>query len=54
MKGMLRGGGGLGEALGWGTMVDLATLRQRIVDHARRDAHEQIGHAQDSISQQID
>jgi CRP-like cAMP-binding protein len=44
MKTMLRGGGCLGEALWWGTMVDLATLRQRIVDHGRRDAHEQIAH----------
>jgi CRP-like cAMP-binding protein len=44
MKGMLRGSGCLGEALWWCTMVDLATLRQRIVDHGRRDAHEQIAH----------
>jgi CRP-like cAMP-binding protein len=44
MKSILRGGGCLGEALWWGTMVDLATLRQRIVDHGRRDAQEQIAH----------
>lgn len=44
MKRMLRGGGCLGEALWWGTMVDLATLRQRIVDHGRRDAREKLAH----------
>jgi CRP-like cAMP-binding protein len=44
MKHMLRGGGCLGEALWWGTMADLATLRQRIVDHGRRDAHEKLAH----------
>jgi CRP-like cAMP-binding protein len=44
MKHMLRGGGCLGEALWWGTMVDLATLRQRIVDHGRRDAREELAH----------
>jgi CRP-like cAMP-binding protein len=44
MKHMLRGGGCLGEALWWGTMVDLATLRQRIVDHGRRDAREKLAH----------
>jgi CRP-like cAMP-binding protein len=44
MKGMLRKEGGLGEALWWGTLTDLGVLRERIVDHGRRDAHERIAH----------
>jgi CRP-like cAMP-binding protein len=44
MKDMLREISCLAEALWWGTMTDLAVLRERIVDHGRRDAHERIAH----------
>lgn len=44
MKEMLRGPGCLGEALWWGTMTDLGVLRERIVDHGRRDARERMAH----------
>lgn len=44
MKEMLRGPGCLGEALWWGTMTDLGVLRERIIDHGRRDARERMAH----------
>src|SRR5215218_3341312 len=44
MKGLLRTPGCVAEALWWGTMTDLAVLRERIVDHGRRDAHERLAH----------
>jgi len=44
MKDMLRETSRLGEALWWGTMTDLAVLRERIIDHGRRNARERIAH----------
>ena len=44
MKELLRNGGRLVEALWWGTLTDLAVLRERIVDHGRRDAYERLAH----------
>jgi CRP-like cAMP-binding protein len=44
MKDLLREISCLSEALWWGTMTDLAVLRQRIVDVGRRDARERIAH----------
>jgi CRP-like cAMP-binding protein len=44
MRTLLREPGGLGEALWWGTMTDLGVLRERIIDHGRRDARERIAH----------
>jgi CRP-like cAMP-binding protein len=44
MKELLRTPGCVAEALWWGTMTDLAVLRERIVDHGRRDAHERLAH----------
>jgi CRP-like cAMP-binding protein len=44
MKEMLRSAGSLAEALWWGTLTDLGVLRERIVDHGRRDAHERVAH----------
>jgi CRP-like cAMP-binding protein len=35
---------GLAKALWWGTLTDLGVLRERIVDHGRRDAYERIAH----------
>ena len=34
----------LTQALWWSTMTDSAVLRERIIDHGRRDAHERIAH----------
>jgi CRP-like cAMP-binding protein len=34
----------IAQALWWGTLTDLAVLRERVVDHGRRDAHERIAH----------
>ena len=34
----------LTSALWWSTMTDSAVLRERIIDHGRRDAHERIAH----------
>jgi DNA-binding transcriptional ArsR family regulator len=34
----------LTTALWWSTMTDSAVLRERIIDHGRRDAHERIAH----------
>lgn len=36
--------GRVAEALWWGTMTDLGVLRERIVDHGRRDARTRIAH----------
>lgn len=44
MKELLREVSCLGEALWWGTMTDLAVLRERIVDHGRRDSRERVAH----------
>ncbi len=44
MKDMLREVSCLGEALWWGTMTDLAVLRERIIDHGRRGARERLAH----------
>lgn len=44
MKALLRENGHMGEALWWSTMTDLGVLRERIVDHGRRDARERIAH----------
>lgn len=44
MKSLLRSPGRLAEALWWGTLTDLGVLRERIVDHGRRDAHERLAH----------
>ena len=44
MKDLLRSPGRLAEALWWGTLTDLGVLRERIVDHGRRDAHERLAH----------
>lgn len=35
---------GLTQALWWSTMTDSAVLRERIIDHGRRDAHERLAH----------
>jgi CRP-like cAMP-binding protein len=35
---------GLTEALWWSTMTDSAVLRERIIDHGRRDARERLAH----------
>lgn len=44
MKDLLREVSCVSEALWWGTMTDLAVLRERIVDIGRRDARERIAH----------
>ena len=44
MRHLLREGGSMAEALWWGTLTDLGVLRERIVDHGRRDARERIAH----------
>ena len=44
MKELLRRQGSMAEALWWGTLTDLGVLRERIVDHGRRDAFERIAH----------
>ena len=44
MRELLREVSPLSEALWWGTMTDLAVLRERIVDVGRRDARERIAH----------
>jgi CRP-like cAMP-binding protein len=44
MKAMLRETSSLGEALWWGTMTDLGVLRERIIDHGRRNAYVRIAH----------
>jgi CRP-like cAMP-binding protein len=44
MKELLSGQGCIAQALWWGTLTDLAVLRERVVDHGRRDAYERIAH----------
>jgi len=44
MKELLRREGSMAEALWWGTLTDLGVLRERIVDHGRRDVYERIAH----------
>jgi CRP-like cAMP-binding protein len=44
MRELLRETSSMAEALWWGTMTDLGVLRERIVDHGRRDAHERLAH----------
>jgi CRP-like cAMP-binding protein len=44
MRTLLREIGPMSEALWWGTMTDLAVLRERIVDIGRRDARERVAH----------
>ncbi len=44
MRETLREPGNLGEGLWWGTMTDLGVLRERIIDHGRRNAKERIAH----------
>jgi CRP-like cAMP-binding protein len=44
MKKLLREVSSISEALWWGTMTDLAVLRERIVDLGGRDASERIAH----------
>jgi CRP-like cAMP-binding protein len=44
MRQLLREPGRMAEALWWGTLTDLGVLRERIVDHGRRDARERIAH----------
>lgn len=44
MRLLLREVSAVSEALWWGTMTDLAVLRERIVDHGRRTATERIAH----------
>jgi CRP-like cAMP-binding protein len=44
MKQLLREVSSMSEALWWGTMTDLGVLRERIIDHGRRDATERIAH----------
>jgi CRP-like cAMP-binding protein len=44
MRELLSGQGRIMQALWWGTLTDLAVLRERIVDHGRRDAYERLAH----------
>jgi CRP-like cAMP-binding protein len=44
MDALLTGQGRIAKALWWSTLVDLATLREWVVNHGRRDAYEQIAH----------
>ena len=44
MKRLLREVSPMSEALWWGTMTDLGVLRERIIDHGRRDATERLAH----------
>lgn len=44
MRELLREVSQMSEALWWGTMTDLAVLRERIVDVGRRDARSRIAH----------
>jgi CRP-like cAMP-binding protein len=41
---MVRSSGALSAAMWWGTLTDLAVLRERVVDHGRRGAHERVAH----------
>ncbi len=44
MRELLSGQGRIMQALWWGTLTDLAVLRERIVDHGRRDAYVRLAH----------
>jgi CRP-like cAMP-binding protein len=44
MRKLLREVSTMSEALWWGTMTDVAVLRERIVDHGRRDATQRLAH----------
>lgn len=44
MKELLREVSCMSEALWWGTLTDLAVLRERIVDHGRRGALQRLAH----------
>ena len=44
MRALLREISPMSEALWWGTMTDLAVLRERLVDIGRRDARERVSH----------
>ena len=44
MRDLLSNKGNVAQALWWGTLTDLAVLREWVVNHGRRDAHEQIAH----------
>jgi CRP-like cAMP-binding protein len=44
MDELLTGQGRITKALWWGTLTDLAVLREWVVNHGRRDAYEQIAH----------
>jgi hypothetical protein len=44
MRKLLREVSSMSEALWWGTMTDVGMLRERVVDHGRRDATERIAH----------
>jgi CRP-like cAMP-binding protein len=44
MRELLREISAMSEALWWGTMTDLAVLRERVVDIGRREARERIAH----------
>ena len=44
MRDLLSNKGNVAQALWWGTLTDLAVLREWVVNHGRRDAYEQIAH----------
>jgi CRP-like cAMP-binding protein len=44
MRSLLTDMQGLTQALWWSTMTDTAVLRERIIDHGRRDARERLAH----------
>lgn len=44
MRDLLSNKGNVAQALWWGTLTDLAVLREWVVNHGRRDAREQIAH----------
>lgn len=44
MRKLTREVSSISEALWWSTLIDLAILRERIIDHGRRDARERIAH----------
>jgi CRP-like cAMP-binding protein len=44
MRDLLSNKGNVAQALWWGTLTDLAVLREWVVNHGRRDAHQQIAH----------
>jgi CRP-like cAMP-binding protein len=44
VKGLLTEMSSLTQALWWSTMTDSAVLRERIIDHGRRDARERLAH----------